>query len=133
MSDHELRLEVLRRYSEASALRAALQARYPSVRVREVDFRVLLHLNVVQQDAKFEGTIEQFLACGLIDARMIEQRHKCGPCTPLGDGFTLHVEDDEARLVLFTGSVPREREKFSVRDAERLLRRFTLRKRDSRN
>jgi len=128
----------------APALRplvAHLQARYPGVAIIEADFRALDD-GTRQQNVRFCAPLARLLEAGLLTPAMAEASRdgRRGPqTTPAGDGFSLArggLDDSSlpgcADLCIFTGTVPRERERFAVKDAARELRRFMLPRRHGR-
>jgi hypothetical protein len=116
---------------------AHLRARYPGVEVTDARMRTLDD-GTVQQSVSYVGPIDKLLGYGLVTPEMVargrylDDRRKGRHC-PNGDGFFIPSKSDGAlELSIHTGSWPRERERFSVRDAERELRRFMLPRRKGR-
>jgi len=108
-----------------------LRARYPGVRVVRATFTTLDD-GTLQQNIRFAAPLARLLAAGLCTEAMVANA-RLGCVTPIGDGYSLYdcpldalVEPGNYDLSIFTGTRPRERERFSVKDAERELRRFTL-------
>lgn len=123
---------------ELRPLVAHLLARYPGIAIVSAGFRTLDD-GSRQQDVRYCAPIARLLEAGLLTRAMVEASPdgRRGPqTTPAGCGFSLALDglDDSslpgcADLCIFTGERPRERERFSVKDAARELRRFTLGKR----
>ena len=114
-----------------SALLAQLQRRYPGVEVTRVE--VNDRDDGPQQAIRFAAPLDRLVECGLVTGAMVERRRRLDVRTPIGDGYSLHEEGgDRWALHVYTGSAPRERERFAVKDAERELRRFRLPRRGRR-
>ena len=109
---------------------AALKMRYPGVRIVEASLRPLRDdaPSVLQQSIRYQAPLELLRHVGLVTEEMLASK---AARTALGDGFNLCSGLDEASrpgcydLSIFTGSVPRERERMSVKDAARVLRRIS--------
>ncbi len=129
---------------ELRALAQRLEARYPGVKVLAADY-FPLDGGTQQQCVRFLAPLDQLRAAGLVTDAMIategDGRRRCSAVTPIGDGYSLNAPGPvssstaapgEWDLSIFTGAVPRERERFAVKDAERELRHFMLPKRGRR-
>lgn len=116
------------------SLAKALMARYPGVQVvgalvTELDDGTL------QQNIRYQAPLERLRACGLVtDAMLSRVKDGCGSGnTPMGDRYFLCDRLDDLSnpgcldLLTYTGTVQRERERMSVRDAARILKRFIRR------
>lgn len=100
-----------------------LAARYPGVRIVEA-FLAEGYNGALQQNVRFQAPLEVLKAHGLLTDDMVRNT------TPIGDGFSLTQGLDKrsthghSDLFLFTGAVPRERDRFSTREAQRVLKQF---------
>jgi hypothetical protein len=100
-----------------------LHARYPGVSVIDALIRDRGD-GVTQQWVTFAAPLETLRSSGLLTDDMLNNR------TPIGDGFVLVKSSDSLskhgcwKLSLFTESVPRERDRFSLTEAKRVLKRI---------
>lgn len=92
---------------------------------------------MVQQFIRFQALLSSLKTHGLVTEQMLTGTRWERFATPVGDGFCLSSALDCASkpgwwdLMLMTESEPRERDRFSVRDAERVLKRIARTSRKS--
>lgn len=106
-----------------SALAQRLRARYPGVRI--VSAELFDNYDGIQQNIRYQATLERLRECGLLSGKMEDPRCQL---TPIGDGFFLCDRlDQESRdglwdLMICTGSIPWERARIGTGKARQLLR-----------
>jgi hypothetical protein len=125
--------------AELQALVRHLAARYPGVVIVSARMKSLDD-GTRQQNIDYAGPIEKLLEYGLVTQAMIANSRgsRCGSLyTPEGNGFSLFdgpIDELSASLCpaggwclsIYVNDAPRERERFNVKAAERLLRQFRL-------
>lgn len=110
-----------------------IEARYPGVHVLMAEIRTFDD-GTRQQNLRLQAPIEVLRANGLLTARVDAQQNAPPRCwngvDDWGNHFGLYDRFDclskpgHWDLMLYTRSVPYERERFSVREAERVLKRI---------
>lgn len=107
-----------------------LRARYPGVRIVSASLCERPADGELQQEIRYQAPLERLKALGLLTSCMIARDRAWPPADAIGDGFHLCASlDRESRpgqwdLLILTGASPRERARFSVLPARRLLRRI---------
>jgi hypothetical protein len=113
---------------ELRPLAAKLRARYPDVRIVWAHYSTN-GKNEKQQTIRYQAPLMVLIEHGLVTHAMLGGDGS--GIYPIGDGFHLcrNGLDAESRpgccdLSVFTGMTPRERHRFSVKDAARLLKKI---------
>ena len=122
----------------AETLATRLAERYPGVQITvelvHIDRKCAAQtVEGPQQRVTFRAPLERLALYGLVTDKMLEQaylaRHWQDDDLLAGDGYFLREHGGVAALTRYTEATPRPSRKTSVRDAQRELRRFTLRRR----